>query len=166
MKRILCLMMAILLMSALVACKIPEESGVAFADPVFKGATLTLDADAKAALATLGDDCKFAETGSCYGDGKDRVYEYTSFKIKTYSNGDKEYILAVEIFNDSDETVATPEGIRVGDTREAVIKAYGEATEASDAKLVYLRADGKVKLQFLLRNGAVTNVQYLKADAN
>ena len=166
MKRILCLMMVILLMGAFAACKDETEEGLAFADLSVKGVTLALDADATAVLSALGDYRAFAETGSCYGDGKDRVYEYTSFKLKTYTSGDAEHILAVEIFNDADESIATPEGIRVGSLRDAVIAAYGAASEASDSKLVYLRADGKVKLQFLLRDGAVTNIQYLKADAN
>ena len=166
MKRILCLMMVILLMGAFVACKDETDGGVDFADCTLKGAKLTLDADATAVLSALGEYRAFGETGSCYGDGKDRVYEYTSFKLKTYTSGDAEYILAVEIFNDADESVATPEGIRIGSDSDAVIAAYGAASEASDSKLVYLRADGKVKLQFLLRDGSVTNIQYLKADAN
>ena len=165
MKKILCLLMAILLLGAFVACDEGEE-GINFADLSIKGAKLTLDADAAAVLAALGEYRAFAETGSCYGDGKDRVYEYTSFKLKTYTNGDKEYILAVEIFNDADESVKTPEGIRIGSTGDNVKAAYGEASESSDSRIVYLRADGKVKLQFLLRDGAVTNIQYLKADAN
>ena len=77
-----------------------------------------------------------------------------------------EHILAVEIFNDADESAATPEGIRVGSASDAVTAAYGEASESSDSRIVYLRADGKVKLQFLMRDGSVTNIQYLKADAN
>jgi hypothetical protein len=165
MKKILCLLMAILLLGAFVACDEGEE-GINFADLSIQGARLTLDADATSALAALGEYRAFAETGSCYGDGKDRVYEYTSFKLKTYTNGDKEYILAVEIFNDADESVKTPEGVRIGSTGDNVKAAYGEASESSDSRIVYLRADGKVKLQFLLRDGAVTNIQYLKADAS
>lgn len=165
MKRILCLMLAILLVGAFAACDETEEE-INFADCAVKGVKLTPDADAKAALAALGEYRTFAETGSCYGDGMDRVYEYTSFKVMTYSNGEAEYILSVEIFNDADESVATPEGIRIGSTSDAVTAAYGEASESSDSSMIYLRADGKVKLQFLLRDGAVTNIQYLKADAN
>jgi hypothetical protein len=158
-------MMVIILMGAFVSCNEPEAE-VKFADCSVKGVTLTLDADATAVLSALGEYRAFAETGSCYGDGKDRVYEYTSFKLKTYTNGDAEYILAIEIFNDADESIATPEGIRIGSTADAVTAAYGEANEASDSRIVYLRADDKVKLQFLIRDGAVTNIQYLKLDAN
>ena len=166
MKRILCLLMAILLIGMFAACSDEETEGVAFADLSIGGTKITIDAEAPSVLAALGEYRAFAETGSCYGDGKDRVYEYTSFKLKTYTNGDKEYILAVEIFNDADASVATPEGVRIGASRDAVIAAYGEASDASDAKLVYLHRDGKIKLQFLLRDGAVTNIRYLKTDAN
>ena len=46
-------------------------------------------------------------------------------------------------------------------------KSYYEISEKDGIfYLRSLRADGKVKLQFLLRDGSVTNIQYLKADAN
>lgn len=166
MKRIVCLLTVILLVSALVACKAPEESGINFASLSLKGTVVAPDAEAGPVLAALGAYRDSAETPSCYGDGKDRVYEYTSFKVKTYSKAGKEYILAVDIFSDADEAAVTPEGIRVGASRDDVIATYGEATEADDFKLVYLHTDGNTKLQFSLRNGAVTNVMYLKADSN
>ena len=115
-------------------------------------------------MAALGEPRAFAETNSCYGDGKDKVYEYQSFKVTTYSMGGKDYVLAVEIFDDADATLATPEGIGVGASRDAVIKAYGESNDASDTKLVY--TNGGVKLRFLLTDGRVTSIKYLKAEAN
>lgn len=166
MKKIACLLAMILVLGAFCACDGGNaETGVSFADFSTGGVKITLDAEAQPILSALGEYRAFAETGSCFGDGKDRVYEYTSFKVQTYSQGATEYILSVEIFSDADASVATPEGIRIGSARDAVIAAYGEATEAGDAKLTYLRKDGAVRLQFLLRDGAVSNIQYLKADA-
>ena len=165
MKRILFLMLAILMVCGTVACQKQEET-TRFADLSIRGTVLTLGAEAPAALAALGEYRAVAETGSCYGDGLDRVYEYDSFKVKTYTDRDKEYILSVEIFSDADASIATPEGVAIGASRESVEALYDAAHETSDAKLVYLRASDNVKLQFLIRDGKVTNIQYLKAENN
>ena len=166
MKKIASLLAIILVLGAFCACDGGNSTdSVNFADFSAGGVKVTLDDEAQPILSALGEYRAFAETGSCFGDGKDRVYEYTSFKVQTYSQGTTEYILAVEIFSDADASVATGEGIRIGSGRDAVIAVYGEALGASDTKLTYLRADGAVRLQFLLRDGAVSNIQYLKADA-
>ena len=165
MRKIACLLAMILMLGAFCACDGGDKTdGVQLADFSVNGVKVALDAEAQPILSALGEYRAFAETGSCFGDGKDRVYEYTSFKVQTYSQGATEYILSVEIFSDADAAIATPEGIRIGSARDAVVAAYGEAADASDTKLTYLREDGAVRLQFLLRDGAVSNIQYLKAD--
>lgn len=161
MKRILTLLLVALMLFAAVGCEEePEETS--FDALSVRGVKLALDAEAAPIVAALGEPRTFAETNSCYGDGKDKVYEYTSFKVTTYSMGGKDYILAVEIFDDADATLATPEGIRIGASRDDVLEAYGDAAEESDTKLVY-ECDG-VRLRFWLDGGVVTGIKYLKAE--
>lgn len=163
MKKIALLLLTVLLLVVGVSCE-DEPEGTDFSALSVRGVTIALDAEAAPIVSALGEPRAFAETNSCYGDGKDKVYEYQSFKVTTYSMGGKDYILAVEIFDDVDATLATPEGIAIGAGRDAVIAAYGEAGEATDAKLVYV--SGGVKLRFLLTDGRVTSIKYLKAEAN
>ena len=70
----------------------------------------------------------------------------------------------VELFNDVDEDVCTKEGIRVGASASDVIAAYGEASTHTDSAIVYENTAAKTRLQFLLRDGKVTNIQYLKSE--
>ena len=158
-------MLAVLMLASLVSCAEEEKpQSAAFRPFSVGGVTVTLDAEANAVIEALGTPNSFAETGSCYGDGKDRVYQYTSYKIMTYSNAGKDYILSVEIYDDADASVATPEGIRVGDSAADVVARHGTPTSQTDLQILYLDDANSAKLQFLLRDGRVTNIQYLKTN--
>ena len=58
--------------------------------------------------------------------------------------------------------MATPEGIAIGATKDQVVTAYGTPNSESATALSYLDTAKKVTLQFLLRDGKVTNIQYLR----
>ncbi len=161
MKRILALILIALMLLAAVGCE-EEPEEISFDALSVRGVKLALDAEAAPIVAALGEPRTFAETNSCYGDGKDKVYEYQSFKVTTYSMGGKDYILAVEIFDDADATLATPEGIKIGSSRDDVVKIYGECEDEASTKLVY-ECDG-VRLRFWLDGGVVTGIKYLKAE--
>ena len=164
MKKIFCLLLALIAVCALASCEDTKGGTPEFAAFSYNGVTIALDAEAEPIISGLGTYVSFAETNSCYGDGTDKVYEYTSFQVHTYTVKGVEYILSVSIFSDSDEAVVTPEGIRIGDSADDVIAKYGAAQTEDATKLVYNDTQTKTRLQFLLRNGAVTNIQYLKTE--
>ena len=164
MKKLICVLLSILALLLLLSCEEqpPETAGTDFLSFAARGVDIPLDAEAAPILALLGTPIASAETNSCYGDGKDKIYEYVSFKVQTYSAGGKDYILSVEINSDADAEVATPEGVRVGSTAEEAIAKLGEPSERTDTLLVYFNGTTKTKLQIMLRDGIVTNIQYLK----
>lgn len=164
MKKLICVLLIVLTLFATVACEKEPPETESFSAFAVNGVTVALDAEASSIIAALGTPIASAETNSCFGDGKDKVYEYTSFKVQTYSSKGTDYILSVEIYNDADETVATPEGVRVGSSAEDVLSKLGEPSNRNDGQIVYLNASAKTKLQILLRDGAVTNIQYLKTE--
>ena len=166
MKKLICILLTVLALFATVSCESedPANADASFAAFTVGGVTVALDAEASSIIAALGTPIASAETNSCFGDGKDKVYEYTSFKVQTYSSKGIDYILSVEICNDADETVATPEGVRIGSSSEDVIAKLGEPSSQNDGQFVYLNVSAKTKLQILLRDGAVTNIQYLKTE--
>ena len=164
MKRFFCMLLTLAALLAFCACEPNESENAAFASFTYRGTEVRVDAEASDVISALGEYVAFAETNSCYGDGKDKVYQYTSFKLTTYSQGGKDYVLSVEIFNDTDEAAGTVEGIRVGASASDVTAKYGAAKEPSDTALVYENATAKTRLQFLLRDGKVTNIQYLKSE--
>ena len=164
MKKFLCILLTLAALCALCACEPEDSENVAFASFAYHGTEVPLDAEAAPIISALGEYVAFAETNSCYGDGKDKVYQYDSFKVMTYSSKGKDYVLSVEIFNDADECACTAEGICIGASVADVMTAYGESGEQSDGTIAYINANSKTRLQFLLRDGKVTNIQYLKSE--
>ncbi len=85
-------------------------------------------------LDKLGDDYEYSESISCAYDGLDKIYTYDNFSIYTYPDGDKDYVLEVEVLGGN---YATHKGIKIGSSREDVIKAYGEKYLEDGALLYY-----------------------------
>lgn len=126
------------------------------------GVTIGVDVDAAPIIEKLGEPDSYYEAASCAFEGLDKMYTYKGFEIDTYPNGDADYVSAVIFKNDS---VKTPEGVGLGDTAEAVEKAYGnnavEAAEKAGAvngTLEYEK-DG-MKLCFIVKDDEVVSVEY------
>ena len=109
-------------------------------------------------LGAYGTPISYDESEACGGiPGKDYVYVYSGVTIKTTpAEGDKNVICMIEL---TDDTYKTPQGLTIGSTAEEVKKELGNSATATDTALVYTKAD--MKLQFILRDGVVTNIQYL-----
>ena len=166
MKKLICLLLSVLFLLALASCgEASPTEDTSFAAYRANGVSVLLDAEASALLAALGTPKATAETNSCYGDGKDKVYEYASFRVETYTVKNVEYILSVTVFDDSDLASAkTVEGIAIGATREDVVATYGTPETEDSFKLVYVNSKIKTKLQFSLSGGTVTKIEYLKSE--
>lgn len=159
--RILAALLLLASLLLLIACR---DGGGQKEEPVRYGVTfgevaVDLDAPAAPILVSLGAWISYDESPTCAFEGMDRVYGYGSFELETYTLGGVEYIRAVHLLDDA---YATREGIAIGVTRDAVVAVYGTADEESATALTYL---GKgMRLVFLLRDGSVTNIQYLKNE--
>ncbi len=162
MKKILiCLLLATMLLS-LAACKDnntpPAEEGKTY---TFTSGTtkIAINADAAPILAALGQWRDYAESASCAFEGLDKVYTYAGFEIQTYPMGEKDFVYMIIL---QDDTVATEKGIRIGATKDAVLTAYGTPNQETATALTY---NGKgMYLQFILRDGTVTSIQYGYAE--
>lgn len=115
----------------------------------YNNTAISVDADAGAIVAALGDPVSYYEAKSCAFDGLDKIYSYSGFDMNTYPSGDKDYVSAV-VFRD--DSVSTAEGISIGDSLEKVKQAYGEGTEEG-GMLVYEK-DG-MKLCFILKDDVI-----------
>ncbi len=125
---------------------------------VFKINSLTLQIGASADVVRtgLGEPLSKNVTAACGGiPGEDIVYTYAGYRVKTTPGKDGDVICMIEL---TDDSVKTPEGLTIGSTKDQVISAMGTG-EAVGENLVYPK--GNMKLQFLIRDGFVTNVQYL-----
>ena len=162
MKKILIFLLLAATVFSFAACKDnttpPTEEGKTY---TFTSGTtkIAINADAAPILAALGEWRDYAESASCAFEGLDKVYTYAGFEIQTYPMGEKDFVYMIIL---QDDTVATEKGIRIGATKDAVLTAYGTPNEESANALTY---NGKgMYLQFILREGTVTSIQYGYAE--
>lgn len=124
----------------------------------YQGVDFVIDAVIDLSKFTEGTDYEAREVQSCAYQGFGMEYNFKggALQIETYPDGDKEFVTRISIF---DDTVSTPEGICVGSTVDQVKTAYGEPTDSTDAALIYEK--GGSVIQFLIKNDAVSQIQYL-----
>lgn len=156
MKKTVCLLLSVLLALSLCACVDPVTDKKTYAAAV-EGVRIAVDDPAEPVLSALGEWSSYDESPSCAFEGLDKIYGYGSFEIQTYTKDGKDYIRAVYLIDDG---CRTQRDIAIGDTAEAVKEAYGTPTRESEGSLQY--AGEGMTLTFLLRDGIVTNIQYLK----
>lgn len=162
MKKILIYLLLVATVLSLVACKdtndpTQEESKTyTFTSGTTK---IAIDANVAPILASLGEWRDYAESASCAFEGLDKIYTYAGFEIQTYPMGEEDFVYMVIL---QDDTVATEKGIRIGDAKEAVVTSYGTPDQETASALTY--NGGGMYLQFILRDGAVTSIQYGKAQ--
>ena len=116
---------------------------------------MTVDADVAPFLEALGPWLDYDESPSCFFAGKDKIYTYGGFELYTYPDAGVDKIYRIRLY---DDTVATEEGVRIGDARETVVATYGEASQTFSDSLLY-HGDG-VYLEFFLQNDVVVEIQY------
>jgi hypothetical protein len=127
-----------------------------------KGKTvIAIHGDMEPILAALGDWNDYEEKPSCGFSGISKLYVYGSFEIETYPVDGKDYVYRVELY---DDTVATAEGIRIGQTREQVIETYGEADKESTTLLTYRAPNMYLRFRFS-SDGLVSKIIYLHPNA-
>lgn len=116
---------------------------------------IEMDADAAPVLEKLGEPNSYFEAPSCAFEGVDKMYTYGSFELDTYPTGDKDFISAV-IFKD--DSITTPEGIGIGDSREKLTEAYGGEGTEELGMTVYRKDD--MKLCFIFQEDSIASIEY------
>lgn len=104
----------------------------------------------------LGTPIEVYEAPSCHYEGMDTVYTYDGYTLQTYRKGTVD-ILCMVILESA--AYATDKGIRVGDTLDAVIAAYGECTEETKYYVTYVLSPS-ITLTFSLTDNTVTAIEY------
>ena len=113
------------------------------------------------ALGTLNVDYTYHESPSCAYIGLDKIYMCKGFWIYTYpDNNSVDHVLRI-VF--TDDTVSTPEGLRIGDSAQKVTQLYGTDYTGSNGSFAYTL--GKTILQVIVKNDIVNSIQYNYVDA-
>lgn len=125
------------------------------------GATIEMDVDAAPILEKLGEPVSYFEAQSCAFEGLDKTYTYNGFELDTYPKGDKDYVSAVVL---KDDSVATAEGICIGDSLEKLQQAYPEGGTEECNMMIYEK-DG-MRLCFFIKGDEVASIEYRSTVLN
>ena len=155
MKRISLFLLAAIMLLSLVGCGStdidPQEENLSF---TYNGTKITLGAEAASIIDALGEPRSYKEEPSCAFDGMDKTYYYGSFYLSTYPLNGKDFVYS---FWFADDSVATEDGVRIGNTQADVESAYG--VDCFNGTNTYTQSEGKSKLTIILIDGLVTSIQ-------
>ena len=123
------------------------------------GIEIKMGAEASAITGALGAPLKpVFEMDSCAYQGKDKVYTYPGYELSTCPSADgKSQVISNIYFLDS--TIATPEGIKIGSTKQAAVTAYGKDYTEEFGVLHYKK--GNSELIIYTTGTAVDGIEYL-----
>lgn len=156
MRKISTLLLAAMMLFSLVGCNssdpAPRQDNFTF---THNGTQIMLNADAIPIIDALGEPKSYTEEPSCAFDGMDKTYYYGSFYLSTYPLDGKDYVYSIWFVDDS---VATVEGARIGNTQEEVEAVYG--ADCFNGTNAYTQIREGSKLTILLTDGLVSSIQY------
>ena len=103
----------------------------------------------------FGQEESYSEVPSCAGQGTDNVYNYGSYEITAYQDGDQEIIYSVYFIDDQ---ITTTEGVKISDDSSVMLEKYGENYEQTGNQYTY--TSGNVELSFIVENDFITSITY------
>lgn len=103
----------------------------------------------------FGQEQSYSEVPSCAGQGTDKVYNYGSYEITAYQEGNEEKIYSVYFIDDQ---ISTTEGVKISDDSSVMFEKYGDNYEQTGNQYKY--TSGSVELSFIVENDFITSITY------
>ena len=105
---------------------------------------------------------EYFDAPSCIFEGYARVYMFDGFKVEAFPLGDTEVnnIIAIVLL---DASVTTTRGIRIGDTYDDMVRAYGSDYETFPGGDFSFTENGNT-LSFNLWQGVIEGIMYFVED--
>ena len=91
--------------------------------------------------------------------GVSTLFAFDGLEIATMEIEDEELVYFITILKD---TVTTKENIKVSDTVEQLVEAYGETFVEENGRYIYTKGD--VELRFIIEDGHVAKIEYWWLD--
>ncbi|MBR6106956.1 MAG: hypothetical protein IKQ39_03015 [Oscillospiraceae bacterium] len=120
-------------------------------DYVANGMKIVVGEPADDIIANLGTYDKMFEAPSCAYTGTSMYYTYGGLQVVTYPDEHDQSLNRIYEVDLLDGTVATNEGIKVGDTYDDMVAKYGTPTQETTVFAMY-KADGKAVEFFFDKN--------------
>ena len=139
----------------------PAENGVNTAEDSSEN-TIKLDYEGKDMTPgavfsrdIFGEELTYSEVPSCAGQGTDKVYNYGSYEITAYQDGDQEKIYSVYFIDDQ---ITTTEEVKISDDSSVMFEKYGDNYEQTGNQYTY--TSGNVELSFIVENDFIRSITY------
>lgn len=123
----------------------------------YKGVSIKPGMKADEVVSAIDDEYDKFEAESCAAQGLAITYTYGGGVFTIYTE-DENNLAVVKMITIFKPDVATPEGIKVGDSREQVVAAYGEPTLSDEDSSEYIK-DG-LEVSFVFDEGNVEMINY------
>lgn len=117
--------------------------------------TVIMNAAAESILSGLCEPNSTYEAPSCAFQGNDYYYDYGSFELSAYDEGEGKFIYSVFF---KDDLIETPEGLCIGDSASEVESLYGADGKMDSGNYSY--TDGNCNLMIFITDGAVSSIEY------
>ena len=92
---------------------------------------------------------------SCALEGTDNVYNYGTFEVTAFAEGEGESVYSIYLL---DPNIATAEGLALGDELSKVLQLYGEEYTEEGTAYVYTR--GETMLYIIAQDDVVISIEY------
>jgi hypothetical protein len=120
------------------------------------GNIIGLNFDIDFVLNMLGEPLHTFDQPSCAFEGIDRFFLFGGVQIQTYpASGGVDRVHTIMLMDDS---ITTTGGIRLGDSTERVLAAYGNDYEYAYGMYIFTR--GNTSLKIMTDGNAVTSIAY------
>jgi predicted small lipoprotein YifL len=164
MKKLICALLAVLMLASLAACGDPAPATpTTSATPAatlpqerfcFTLSGVALEPWAAFDPAVLPEAESVYEVPSCAIEGNDKVYNYGTVEVTAYDDGTGPVIYSIYIL---DANTPTDEGLYLGDDLATVESLYGTDYTRQDDQLTYKQGDSL--LVILLQDGYVLSIE-------
>lgn len=122
----------------------------------YSGVNVTPGSDFDSSL--INEKANKSTITSCAFEGLDNVYTYSNVEITANESNDKEMVYSVYLLDDS---IETPEGVKVTDEKSDMIDAYGDNYTEDGGIYTYTSTSKDVKLNFTINNGVIVGIEYI-----
>lgn len=102
----------------------------------------------------LPEAASLYQVPSCALEGTDNVYNYETFEVTAYDEGNGEFVYSIYFI---DPNLTTNEGLAMGDDLAKAVELYGENYEEVDGEYVYTSANTQLRL--IVENDTVVSIE-------
>ena len=127
-------------------------------DYVLNGTTIVVGEEAAPVLEALGEAESVFEAPSCAFTGVSYYYTYGGVQVVTYPDEHDQSLNRLYEVDLVDDTAATNEGIKVGDTYDDLLAKYGTPDQETPAYAMY-QTEGKA-VRFFLEGENIKQIVY------